>query len=108
MKIRLMHDWLLVELEPLRERTRSGLIRVDPQPVRIARVLDMGPGRRDYTTDAIVPLDLKIGDRFPFFKAVTETMQGERLSHYVDDNQALIKESDVLFIIEEGDPEISV
>lgn len=108
MKIRLLHDWVLIQVEDAPETTKSGFVLVGAQPVRKARVISTGPGRRYGKKDVLVPMRLKPGDRFPFFKAATETKQGEMLSMLLPDGQELIRETDVLFVIEEGDVEVSL
>lgn len=101
MKIRLMHDWVLAEVEPAPEATVGGIVIVGPQPIRMATVIDVGPGRRD-AKGKLTPTQLKKGDKFPFFKAASETRQGHALAMLLDDNQVLLKESDVLFVDEQG------
>ncbi len=108
MKIRLLHDWMLVEIEEIGERkTAAGVLLIGPEPVRKARVLATGPGRCG-RKGKLIPITMKPGDRFPFFKAVTETLQGRALALHLPDNQALVRENDVLFAIEEGDVEVSM
>lgn len=104
---RLRGEWIRVELEPSRERSRGGIIMPGAQPIRIAKVLQVGPGRRG-TKGQLIPMALKIGDRFPFFKAAADTQQGRQLGELLPEGQELIKESDVLFVIEEGDIEVSI
>lgn len=101
MKLRLLHDWVLAEVEPAPEKTAGGIIIAGPQPIRMATVLDVGPGRRD-SKGRLTPTQLRAGDKFPFFKAASETRQGHSLALLLEDNQVLIKESDVLFVDEQG------
>lgn len=111
MKIRLFHDWVRIFIEPEQVVSRGGLLMPWVKPIRMARVLAVGPGKH-YADGSFVRTELKVGDRFPFFKAATETQQGQALMLRLDDNEALIRESDVLFLIElaegERDPEISL
>ncbi len=107
-EIRLRGDWVLVELEPERTRTRNGVIHLGPDPIRTARVLAVGPGRLTRKKGQPIPTGLKPGDRFPFFKAATETKQGLELSLRLPEGQELVRAKDVLFVIEEGDPEITL
>lgn len=102
----LRSDWVLVELEPAKEKTAGGIIKVGPDPVRTARVLMVGPGRR--FVDRYVPTVVKVGDRFPFFKATSDTKQGRQLAEKLPENQELIREGDILFIFEEGEMEVTV
>jgi co-chaperonin GroES (HSP10) len=102
---RLLSDWVLVELEPAKEATLGGIIKVGPDPIRIAKVLKAGPGR--HYVDKYVPSEVKPGDRFPFFKATSDTKQGRQLAERLPEGQELIRESDILFVIEEGDVEVT-
>lgn len=104
---RLRGDWIRVELEKLPEKSKGGIVLVGARPVRIARVLQTGPGRRG-RKGQLIPMGLKLGDRFPFFKAAADTQQGRQLGMLLPDGQELIRESDVLFVIEEGDIEVTI
>lgn len=97
-KLRLLHDWVMIELEPARTETKGGIFLTGPEPVRIAKATSVGPKVKD----------LKVGDRFPFFKALTDTGSNKSLAARMPENVELIKESDVLFIIEEGELEVTV
>lgn len=68
------------------------------EPVRTAKILSTGPGR--YYGSKFIPTEAKIGDRVVFFKALMETQQGKILGYHLEDNQGLIRESDVLFAVE--------
>jgi co-chaperonin GroES (HSP10) len=105
--VQLRGEWIRVELEPARERSRGGIIMPGAQPIRLAKVLQTGPGRRG-RKGQLIPMSLKVGDRFPFFKAAADTQQGRQLGELLPEGQELIKESDVLFVIEEGDIEVSL
>ena len=100
MKFRLLHDWVHVAVDPPDTESPGGIILVGPQPIRMATVLAVGPGRRN-KKDILIPTQLQIGDRFPFFKGVSETKQGHALAMLLEDNEVLIRESDVLFVAEE-------
>jgi co-chaperonin GroES (HSP10) len=99
-KLRPLHDYMLVQLEPVKEFTR-GIIRVAPEPVRLARVVRVGPGRH-YIDGKFVPTTVEPGDRIAFLQAVTETQQGKQLHWIMPDNHELIRETDVLFVIPPG------
>jgi len=100
-------DWVLIELEP--EKKQNGLIfRPGPAPVRTAIALAVGPGRTT-KKGKLIPCEVKVGDRFPFFKAATETGQGRKIAERLPEGQEMIRESDVLFVYEEGaDYEVTV
>jgi co-chaperonin GroES (HSP10) len=95
-KIRPVSDWLLVELEPEEHMSRGGIIEVGDQPVRNAKVLRVGPGRQ-YKKN-FVPTVTTAGDRICFFVAALHTKQGKAIVHNLDDNQGLIRETDVLLV----------
>jgi chaperonin GroES len=97
MNIRLLHDWVRARVEPAPDQTASGIVLVGTQPIRTAEVLAVGPGKRD-SKGRLTPMQLKVGDKFSFFKAAAETKSGYQLSMMLDDNEVLIRESDVLFV----------
>jgi len=100
------HDWVHIEIEPLKEKT--GIILTGPEPVRVARAIAVGPGRTT-KKGKLIPCQVKVGDRFPFFKAVTETGQGRKIAERLPEGQAAIRESDILFLFEDGaDYEVTV
>jgi chaperonin GroES len=100
MKLRLFHDWVHVRVEPARTQTSGGILLVGPEPIRMAEVLAVGPGRRN-KKGKLIPTQVQVGDRFPFFKGASETRQGHALALLLEDNEALLLESDVLFVAEE-------
>lgn len=103
--IRPLNDWLLVEVEPGKTTFGStSIVRVADDPISLGRVLAVGPGR--HYTDKFVPTVVKVGERVAFLTALTETGQGKSIGHVVADNQALIRETDVLVVVE-GNVEIS-
>jgi len=106
MKLRPLHDYLVVELEPVKEFTRGGIIKVAPEPVRVGKVTAIGKGRHYPGLDGVkgkyVPTVLQVGERIAFFQAVTQTKQGRQLDMSLPDNHELLRETDALFVIEEG------
>jgi hypothetical protein len=54
------------------------------------------------------PCVLKPGDRIVFFAAILETKQGRTIIHSLPDGYSLVREIDVLFVIDEGNPKIEV
>jgi co-chaperonin GroES (HSP10) len=99
-KLKLKHDWMLVRIDPAPTQSSGGIHLVGAVPIRTATVLDTGPGRRN-RRGVLVPMELKAGDRFPFLKAVTETKQGLALGLLLEEYEALVRENDVLFVMEE-------
>ena len=112
MNITLHSDWMIAVLEPASEATKGGIIKVGPDPIRFARCKAVGPGRRYWSQKKsryyTVPSEVQPGDRFPFFKGASETKQGHALSMLLDDNEVLIRASDVLFVVDEGELEVTL
>ena len=75
MRLRPLHDHIVVDVDPAPEFTRGGLVKVAPEPVRTGVVRAVGPGR--HYSDKFVPTELKPGDRIAFFYAVGQTQQGK-------------------------------
>jgi co-chaperonin GroES (HSP10) len=100
--LKLLSDWVLVRLEPVKERA-SGVILTENEPVRIGEVLQTGPGRQ--YVDKFVPMELKVGDRVAFLIGSAETQQGQQLMHHLEEDLRLIRQGDVLLGVE-GDVDI--
>ena len=97
MKFRPLHDRVLVRRVEEEAKTKGGIIIPDTakeKPMQ-GEVLAVGPGARDERGE-LVPLDVKPGDRILFGKwSGTEVkMDGEEL--------LIMKESDVMGVVEEG------
>lgn len=100
--MRPLGDWVLVDLDPEAPRvTGGGIILTGEDPVRTATVLKVGKGRHNQKDGSLEPTDVKPGERVAFFIATIQTKQGAEVYHRLPDNQALIKESDVLAVLEE-------
>ena len=98
MKFRPLHDRVVVRRLESEERTAGGIIIPDTakeKPME-GEVIAVGPGARN-EAGAIVPLDVKEGDRILFGKwSGTEVkLDGQEL--------LIMKESDIMGIIE-GEP----
>jgi co-chaperonin GroES (HSP10) len=94
-----LHDFALVEMEEQAELyDNSSIVRVGDNPVRIAKVLAVGPGRT--YQDRFVPTVLAVGDRVAFFVASTECGSGPSISYRLGDRQRLIRETDVLVVVD--------
>lgn len=97
--IKPLHDLILVELEePEETYSNTSIVRVGDEPVRIGKVLAAGPGRR--YQDKFVPTELKVGDRVAFFIAATECGSGPQVNYQLGGNKRLIRENDVLVVVE--------
>src|SRR5687768_3498946 len=97
MKIKPLHDRVVVRRIEEEERTRGGIIIPDTaqeKPMQ-GEVLAVGPGARNDEGELVVP-DVKPGDRVLFGKwSGTEVkLDGEEL--------LIMKEADIMGVLEEG------
>ncbi len=95
MKIRPLHDRVIVESSSAEEMTAGGIIIPDTaqeKPME-GTVLAIGPGARD-EQGKLVPMDVEVGDRVLFGKwsGNEVTIDGEDL--------AIMKESDIMGVLE--------
>lgn len=91
---------MVVEIEPSKETFESSIIvRVSESPIRIGKVLAIGPGRM--YPDKFVPTEVEVGERVVFLIAAADTQSGKAIHHHLPDNQRLIRETDVLFVTNE-------
>ena len=94
-QVRPLHDWVYVELE---EAPQPGLIASpNPEPVRTAKVLSVGPGRS--TKKTCVRSEVRPGDRIAFLMATLETGQGRSIVNQLEKGFGLIRESDILGVL---------
>lgn len=96
MKVRPLHDRVLLRREEEETKTASGIIIPDTakeKPI-IATVVAAGPGAFNEDGDERIPLDVKEGDKVLISKwAGTEVkLDGEEL--------VIVKESDILAIVD--------
>jgi co-chaperonin GroES (HSP10) len=115
--LKLLNDYLLIRLDPRKKTTSGGIIRTTEQPIWTGVVLMAGPGRQ--YTDKYLPIDVKVGERVAFLSAAADghlsglAVKEALVCNFVDevvakmDEQRIIRESDVLFVIEEGEPELT-
>lgn len=100
--LRPLHDWLVVELEPLPE-DRVGSIHVIGsalERVRAGKVLSVGPGMPKAARSPVrVPVDVAVGERVAFFRENFETQQGKQVAHVLEQygNIGLIRETSILY-----------
>lgn len=105
MNLHPLHDWVVIELLPAKETFSGGaIIRVGESPIRVGRVLAVGPGRQ--YIDRFVPTEIKVGEKVVFLIAATDTQSGKAIHHHLPDNLRLIRETDILFIAD-GEVEVS-
>jgi chaperonin GroES len=100
MKFRPLHDRVVVKRIEQEEKTKGGIIIPDTakEKPQEGEVIAVGPGARNERGE-IVPLDVKAGDRVLFGKwSGTEVkIEGDEL--------LIMKESDLLGVIEAGSQE---
>ena len=95
MKLRPLHDRVVVRRLEGEEKTKGGIIIPDTakEKPQEGEIIAVGPGARD-ETGKLIPLDVKVGDRILFGKwSGTEVkIDGEDL--------LIMKESDIMGVIE--------
>ncbi len=100
--LRLLHDWILIELDPIIER-EGALFLLHGQAVRTATVQRVGPGRA-LPTGARSPVGVVPGDRIAFRREHLEHKPGKQLLAVLQDlgeNLGLLREPDILYVMEE-------
>lgn len=109
MRIRPLHDVLIVELEEPPSETKSGIIIPDSAPKRlqVGRVVRAGPGIWKWNSrtgeEWFQKTVVTIGDRVVFLTANLETKQGRQLCYALGDGLGLIRENDILLVIPKGE-----
>jgi len=104
-----LRDVLLIKLEQARDVTAGGIIRplVRQNPSRLGTVLRAGPGRwwKDRHTGKwrYWAMEVQVGDRVVFAAALLDTKQGKSVAYVLNDDEALIRETDVLLVIPQGE-----
>jgi len=99
-----LNDYLLVELEPVTEiRNGLHLINAEDAAIKIAKVLDHGPGR--FRKDVFHPIPTIVGSRVVFMAGASDTRSGKQLQAMLSRNRRFIRYDDVLGII---DPDTKV
>lgn len=100
--MRLLHDWILVELDPDKKQEGS-IFLPHGQVVRTATVKDVGPGRA-LPSGARAPLGVEPGARVAFRREHLEHRPGKQVMEALQElgeNLGLIREPDILYVIEE-------
>jgi chaperonin GroES len=95
MKFRPLHDRVVVKRVAEEEKTRGGIIIPDTakeKPME-GEVIAVGPGARD-EKGALVPLDVKAGDRILFGKWSGTEVKLDGVEYLI------MKESDIMGILE--------
>ena len=107
-RFRPLNDWALIKVEEV-PKVSDIIVAPEnmPRPIRKATVVKVGPGRH-YRDGVYIPCGVKPGDRIVFFAAVLDTKQGKTVIHSLPDGYSLVREVDILIVIDEGDPKIEV
>ncbi len=95
MKIRPLHDRVIVERLEDERKTASGIVIPDTAAEKPdqGKILAVGPGKRDENGKAIA-LDVKVGDRVLFGKYAGQTVK-------VEGKEVLVmREEDIMGVIE--------
>lgn len=115
----LLHDHALVRLDPRKDKTRGGILIPDTeaQPIRTGVVLQVGRGRRVKVRrraepgsyrEIFRPIDVQVGERVAFLIGSVDTKTGQAVTHYLQEDERVIREDDILFAIPDGiDVEVS-
>ncbi|MEW6133762.1 MAG: co-chaperone GroES [Pseudomonadota bacterium] len=95
MHIRPLHDRIIVKRVEAQRTTASGIVIPDTaaEKPEQGEVIAVGPGRRD-DKGALIPIELKVGDRVLFGKYAGQSVkvEGEEL--------LVMREDDVMGVIE--------
>lgn len=97
-KIKPLDDKVLVKSISREEKTKSGIVipdTVTKERPEEGEVLIVGPGRRDEKTEKRIPVSVKPGDKILFEK------YGPKEIKLDDEELLIIKESDILAIVED-------
>jgi co-chaperonin GroES (HSP10) len=102
----LLHDWVRVRLDPgcmkSEDVSEGGIVLTTPVMVCTGVVEKTGPGKR-YKDGKYIPTQVVPGDHVAFFAGNMDTKQGRAIQSYVDEDEALVPETALLFVIELGD-----
>lgn len=105
MDVRPLNDWVLLQLDPLPEEQKVGSIFVPDsgaERVRTARVVSVGPGRRNPKTGERIPFFVVPGMKVAFFREHLEHQQGRQILARLEDGYGLIRAMDVLGEVVDG------
>ncbi len=95
MKIRPLHDRVIVKRVDAETRTASGIYIPEAAGAKPDQgvVLAVGPGKRD-EADKLIPMDVKVGDRILFGKYSGQNVK-------VDGDEYLVmREEDIMGVLE--------
>ncbi|MCL2830146.1 MAG: co-chaperone GroES [Betaproteobacteria bacterium] len=95
MKIRPLHDRVIVERLEDERKTASGIVIPDTAAEKPdqGKILAVGPGKRD-DNGKVIAMDVKVGDRVLFGKYAGQTVK-------VDGKEVLVmREEDIMGVVE--------
>lgn len=105
MKVRPLHDWLVVKMSPLDKR--SAIIDVPGQEesaIRKGEVVAVGPGKSNPNNQTRAPMGVEPGEKIVFLRWHTEHRPGKaqvealaRMSAELGEDLCMIRLSDILF-----------
>jgi len=94
MKIRPLHDRVIVKRLDTERKTSSGIVIPDNAAEKPdqGEVMAIGPGKKD-DNGKLIPVDLKVGDRVLFGKYAGQTVKVE------GDELLVMREEDIMGVI---------
>jgi chaperonin GroES len=95
MKVKPLHDRIVVSRIEAEEKTAGGIIIPDTakEKPQEGKIIAVGPGKRDEDGD-VMPLDVKAGDRVLFAKWAGTELKADGQEYMI------MKEDDILGVIE--------
>ena len=97
MKIRPLHDRVIVKRKEDERKTASGIVIPDSASTEKpdqGEVVAVGPGKKD-DQGKLIPLDVKVGDRVLFGKYAGQTVKVE------GDELLVMREEDIMGVVEQ-------
>ena len=98
MKIRPLHDRILVKRQEEKETKKGGIIIPDSakEKPQEGKVIAVGPGGRD-ESGKLIPIDVKVGNRILFGKWSGTEVKIDSVEYLI------MKESDIMGVLVEAD-----
>jgi co-chaperonin GroES (HSP10) len=113
-KLRLLGDNILIRLDPESEKTSSGIIFRPNEAMetilRTGEIIGTGPGKwaknKDIDLDTRVPMVVEVGEGVIINRFIaSNTKTAENLHQFIlDEDEALIKASDILLLYDRKTP----
>lgn len=107
MRFRPINDYVLLELDPLPEKTKSGIILPGDsagEKIRTGTVLRVGPGK--WSGNHRVPVGVEPGEKVAFLRWHLEHKIGKTVTGFLanlGENQGVIRKDDILFAFLAGE-----